>query len=89
MCVPLGQGAAATWPEESYVQGRIDGTPGRRVRPFVKASASAPLRLTGNDRGTVGSLAPRRPRLADLAVIFRSGAKSAAARKLTTNSLRH
>src|SRR5258707_8135674 len=29
--VPLGQGAAATWPEESYVQGRIDGTPGRRV----------------------------------------------------------
>ena len=26
-----GQGAAATWPEESYVQGRIDGTPGRRV----------------------------------------------------------
>src|SRR5258706_10905386 len=29
--VPLGQGAAATWPEESYVQGRIDRTPGRRV----------------------------------------------------------
>src|SRR5258705_6604178 len=29
--VPFGQGAAATWPEESYVQGRIDGTPGRRV----------------------------------------------------------
>ncbi len=29
--VPLGQGAAATWPEESYVQGRIDRTTGRRV----------------------------------------------------------
>src|ERR1700692_4885038 len=29
--VPFGQGAAATWPEESYAQGRIDGTPGRRV----------------------------------------------------------
>src|SRR6266481_1094702 len=32
--VPFGQGAAATWPEESYVQGRIDGTPGRRVARF-------------------------------------------------------
>jgi hypothetical protein len=26
--VPFGQGAAATWPEEPHVQGRIDGHPG-------------------------------------------------------------
>jgi hypothetical protein len=37
--VPLGQGAAATWPEEPYVQGRIDGHPGvalRNVKGFTR-----------------------------------------------------
>src|SRR5258708_4737565 len=37
--VPLGQGAAATWPEEPHVQGRIDEHPGvalRNVKGFTR-----------------------------------------------------
>jgi hypothetical protein len=30
--VPLGQGAAATWPKEPYVQARVDGHPGAALR---------------------------------------------------------
>ncbi len=38
--VPLGQGAAATWPEEPYVQGRMDGHPGAALRD-MEASRDA------------------------------------------------
>jgi hypothetical protein len=37
---PFGQGAAATWPEEPDVQGRIDGHPGVALRD-VEASRAA------------------------------------------------
>ena len=38
--VPLGQGAAATWPKEPYVQGRIDEHPGVALRD-LEASRDA------------------------------------------------
>src|SRR5258706_12593920 len=38
--VPLGQGAAATWPEEPYVQGRIDGHPGGALRDLEASRAA-------------------------------------------------
>ena len=38
--VPFGQGAAATWPEEPYVQGRIDGHPGVALRDLEASRAA-------------------------------------------------
>ena len=49
--VPFGQGAAATWPEESYVQGRIDGHPGVALRD-LEASRDALSRSMNATRWT-------------------------------------
>src|SRR5260370_40292646 len=38
--VPFGQGAAATWPEEPYVQGRIDEHPGVALRDLEASRAA-------------------------------------------------
>src|SRR5260370_39367336 len=42
--VPFGQGAAATWPEEPYVQGRIDEHPGVALRDLEASRAALSIR---------------------------------------------